>query len=31
MEEAMNELTLLTFGVYGHPLNKQCGAPVPGG
>ena len=28
MEEAMNELTLLTFGVYGHPLNRQCGAPV---
>ena len=28
MEEAMNELTLLKFGVYGHPLNKQCGAPV---
>ena len=28
MEEAMNELTLLTFGIYGHPLNKQNGAPV---
>ncbi|MDA2927072.1 protein-methionine-sulfoxide reductase catalytic subunit MsrP [Acidobacteria bacterium AH-259-G07] len=28
MEEAMNELALLTFGVYGHPLNKQNGAPV---
>ena len=28
MEEALNELTLFTFGVYGHPLNKQNGAPV---
>jgi sulfoxide reductase catalytic subunit YedY len=28
MEEAMNELALLTFGIYGHPLNKQNGAPV---
>ena len=28
MEEAMNELTLLTFGIYGHPLNKQNGAPI---
>ena len=28
MDEAMNELTLLTFGVYGHPLSKQNGAPV---
>jgi len=28
MEEATNELALLTFGVYGHPLNKQNGAPV---
>ena len=28
MKEAMNELTLLTFGIYGHPLNKQNGAPV---
>ncbi len=28
MEEAMNELTLLTFGIYGDPLNKQNGAPV---
>ncbi len=28
MEEAMNELTLLMFGIYGHPLNKQNGAPV---
>ena len=28
MEEAMNDLTLLTFGIYGHPLNKQSGAPI---
>ncbi|UCF37229.1 MAG: protein-methionine-sulfoxide reductase catalytic subunit MsrP [Acidobacteriota bacterium] len=28
MEEGMNDLALLTFGVYGHPLNKQNGAPV---
>jgi len=28
MEEAMNELALLTFGLYGHPLNKQNGAPI---
>ncbi|MEE8349403.1 MAG: protein-methionine-sulfoxide reductase catalytic subunit MsrP [Acidobacteriota bacterium] len=28
IEEAMNELTLLTFGIYGHPLNKQSGAPI---
>ncbi|HLV01589.1 MAG TPA: protein-methionine-sulfoxide reductase catalytic subunit MsrP [Acidobacteriota bacterium] len=28
MEEALNELTLFTFGVYGHPLNKQNGAPA---
>lgn len=28
MDEAMNELALLTFGLYGHPLNKQNGAPV---
>ena len=28
MSEAMNELALLTFGIYGHPLNKQDGAPV---
>ncbi len=28
MEEAMTELALLTFGMYGHPLNKQNGAPV---
>ena len=28
MEEAMNDLSLLTFGIYGHPLNKQNGAPL---
>ncbi len=28
MEEAMNELAFLSFGLYGHPLNKQNGAPV---
>jgi sulfoxide reductase catalytic subunit YedY len=28
MEEALNELSLLTFGLYGHPLNKQNGAPL---
>ncbi|MFZ0430647.1 MAG: protein-methionine-sulfoxide reductase catalytic subunit MsrP [Acidobacteriota bacterium] len=28
LPEAMNELTLLTFGMYGHPLNKQDGSPV---
>lgn len=28
LEEAMNPLALLTFGLYGHPLNKQNGAPV---
>jgi sulfoxide reductase catalytic subunit YedY len=28
VKEAMNELTLLTTGVYGHPLPKQNGAPV---
>jgi sulfoxide reductase catalytic subunit YedY len=27
VQEAMNELTLLTTGVYGHPLPKQHGAP----
>lgn len=26
--EATNELALLTFGMYGHPLSKQNGAPV---
>ncbi|GIX49724.1 MAG: mononuclear molybdenum enzyme YedY [Candidatus Tectimicrobiota bacterium] len=28
MAEAMNELTLLVTGVYGHPLPKQHGAPL---
>jgi len=28
MDEAMNELTFMTTGVYGHPLTKQMGAPV---
>jgi sulfoxide reductase catalytic subunit YedY len=28
IDEAMNELTLLTTGVYGEPLPKQHGAPV---
>ncbi|MCA2967214.1 MAG: protein-methionine-sulfoxide reductase catalytic subunit MsrP [Acidobacteriaceae bacterium] len=28
MDEAMNELTLLTTGMYGKPLPKQNGAPV---
>ena len=28
VKEAMNELTLLATGVYGHPLPKQHGAPV---
>jgi methionine sulfoxide reductase catalytic subunit len=28
MEEAMNELTLLVTGVYGHKLPSQHGAPV---
>ncbi len=28
MDEAMNPLTLLTFGLYGQPLPKQDGAPV---
>jgi len=28
MAEATNELALLTFGMYGHPLTKQNGAPV---
>lgn len=28
LPEAMNELALLTFGIYGHPLNKQDGAPI---
>jgi sulfoxide reductase catalytic subunit YedY len=28
MAEAMNELTLLATGIYGHPLPKQNGAPL---
>jgi sulfoxide reductase catalytic subunit YedY len=28
MGEAMNELTLLATGIYGHPLPKQHGAPL---
>lgn len=28
MAEAMNELTLLASGIYGHPLPKQHGAPL---
>ncbi len=28
MEEATNELTLLTTGIYGHALPKQHGAPI---
>ncbi len=28
IEEAMNELTLLVTGIYGHPLPKQHGAPL---
>ena len=28
MEEAMNELTMLATGIYGHPLPKQHGAPI---
>ena len=28
MDEAMNPLTLLTFGMYGQPLPNQNGAPV---
>jgi sulfoxide reductase catalytic subunit YedY len=28
LDEAMNPLTLLTFGIYGEPLPKQNGAPV---
>ena len=28
MAEAMNELTLLVTGIYGHPLPKQHGAPL---
>lgn len=28
IEEAMNELTMLATGIYGHPLPKQHGAPI---
>ena len=28
MAEAMNELTLLATGIYGHPLPGQHGAPI---
>ena len=28
MEEALNELTLLVTGIYGHPLPVQHGAPI---
>ena len=28
IEEAMNPLTLVTTGIYGHPLPKQHGAPL---
>ncbi|GAB4231603.1 MAG: protein-methionine-sulfoxide reductase catalytic subunit MsrP [Acidobacteriota bacterium] len=28
LDEARNELALLTFGMYGHPLTKQNGGPV---
>ena len=28
MAEAMNELTLLATGIYGHPMPKQHGAPL---
>jgi sulfoxide reductase catalytic subunit YedY len=28
MDEAMNELTLMTTGIYGKPLPKQHGAPL---
>jgi sulfoxide reductase catalytic subunit YedY len=28
LAEAMNELTFLAVGIYGHPLPKQHGAPV---
>ena len=28
MAEAMNELTILATGIYGHPLPKQHGAPL---
>lgn len=28
LDEALNELTFVVTGVYGHPLTKQMGAPV---
>ncbi len=28
MAEAMNEVTMLATGIYGHPLPKQHGAPI---
>lgn len=28
VEEAMNELTFMAIGIYGHPLPKQHGAPI---
>ncbi len=28
LPEAMNELTILATGIYGHPLPKQHGAPI---
>jgi sulfoxide reductase catalytic subunit YedY len=28
LKEAMNELTFLATGIYGHPLAKQHGAPI---
>ncbi|MCZ6670535.1 MAG: protein-methionine-sulfoxide reductase catalytic subunit MsrP [Acidobacteria bacterium] len=28
IEEAMNDLTMLVTGIYGHPLPKQHGAPL---
>ncbi len=28
MAEALNELTILATGIYGHPLPKQHGAPI---
>ena len=28
IEEAMNDLTLLVTGIYGHPLPRQHGAPL---
>ena len=28
LKEAMNELTFLASGIYGHPLPKQHGAPL---